>query len=132
MKDIDANYVVVKNSLLELALKESDRPAPAELLLGTNAVAFIGEDIGKSVKALNDWIKSEKIVRVKGAILERSVLDAKAAESLSDLPSKDQARAMLLGALSAPARQLVQMIAAPGASLARVLKAHVDEQQEAA
>ena len=39
---------------------------------------------------------------------------------------------MLLGAISAPARTLVQMINAPGASLARVINAHVDAQKEAA
>ena len=80
----------------------------------------MGEDIGKSVTALNDWIKSAKVLEVTGALLETSVVDAKGAGRVVDLPTKDQTRAMLLGAISAPARTLVQIINAPGASLARV------------
>ncbi len=132
LKDTNTTYVVVKNTLLGIALEESGRIAPEQLLTGANGVAFLGEDIGKSVTALNEWIKSAKTLTVTGAILENSVMDAKGAESLATLPTKDQVRAMLLGALSAPARTLVQMINAPGSSLARVINAHADEQKEAA
>ncbi len=127
----NTTYAVVKNTLLAIALRESDRVVPDELLVGANGVAFLGEDIGKSVSALNDWIKAAKIMEVTGALLESSVIDGKGAASLSDLPTKEQTRAMLLGAISAPARSLAQVINAPGASLARVVNAHA-EQQEAA
>lgn len=132
LKDTNSTYVVVKNRLLALALRESGRVSPDELLKGANAVVFCGEDIGKSVTALKGWIRDAKIVEITGALLETSVLDAKSAESLSDLPTKDQTRAMLLGVLSAPARQLVQIVNAPGSSLVRVVNAHVEKQQEAA
>ena len=132
LKDSNSTYVVVKNTLLGLALRESGRVSPDALLTGANAVMFCGEDIGKSVTALKAWIKEAKALEITGALLESSVIDAKGAEMLSDLPTKDQTRAMLLGVLSAPARQLVQIINAPGSSLARVMNAHVEKQQEAA
>jgi large subunit ribosomal protein L10 len=132
LKETNSTYVVVKNTLLALALRESDRVSPDALLKGANAVVFCGEDIGKSVTGLKAWIKDAKVLTITGALLESSVLDGKAAETLSDLPTKDQTRAMLLGVLSAPARQLVQIVNAPGSSLARVMNAHVDKQQEAA
>jgi large subunit ribosomal protein L10 len=100
---------------------------PEQLLKGTNGVAFLGEDIGKSTAAINDWIKSAKVLEITGALLESSVVDAKSAAQLSDLPTKEQTRAMLLGAISAPARTLVQMINAPGSSLARVVNAHAEK-----
>lgn len=131
LKDTNTTYVVVKNTLLGIALKESGRVVPEQLLIGTNGVAFLGEDIAKGVKALNEWIKSAKVLEVTGALLESSVVQGKAAEALADLPNKEQTRAMLLGAISAPARSLVQIINAPGASLARVVNAHA-EQKEAA
>jgi large subunit ribosomal protein L10 len=131
LRDTNTQYVVVKNKLLALALKESGRVVPETLLKGTNGVAFLGEDIGKSTTALNDWIRTAKVLEITGALLESSVVDAQGAAALSDLPTKEQTRAMLLGAISAPARTLVQMINAPGSSLARVVNAHA-EQQEAA
>jgi large subunit ribosomal protein L10 len=94
-------------------------------------VAFIGEDIGKSVTALKDWIKEAKVIEISGALLESSVLNAEQAESLSDLPTKEQTLAKLLGTINAPASQLVRMINAPGSSLARVINAYVEKRKEA-
>lgn len=127
LSETNTGFMVVKNSLLGIALKESGLPQPESLLAGTNAVAFIGEDIGRGMKSILDWIKAEKIGEVTGALLGASVLDAKNAELLADLPSKDQMRAMLLGAISAPASSLARVISAPTSSLARVLNAHVEQ-----
>ncbi|MBK8049444.1 MAG: 50S ribosomal protein L10 [Anaerolineales bacterium] len=132
LNDTNTQYVVVKNTLLGIALKESNRVVPENLLTGTNGVAFLGEDIGKSMTALNDWIKSAKVLEVTGALLETSVIEGKGAAALADLPTKEQVRAQLLGVISGPARSLVQIINAPGASLARVINAHADAQKEAA
>jgi large subunit ribosomal protein L10 len=132
LSDTDATYVVVKNSLLGLALEQSGFEVDEALLEGPNAVIFTGEDIGRSVTALNDWIKAEKIVEVSGAFMDGTTLDADAATKLSDLPTKEQTLAMILGTISAPARDIVGVINAPGASLVRVLNAYMEKQQEAA
>lgn len=131
LKEQNTSCVVVKNSLLKIALGETGYAQPDELLNGTNAVVFIGEDIGKGVTALKDWIKDAKVLEIRGALLENSVLSAEQADALSDLPTKEQTLAMVLGAINAPASTLVRMINAPGASLARVINAYVEKQQEA-
>lgn len=132
LSETNSTCTVVKNTLLRRALTESGRTPPDALLSGANAVVFCGEDIARSVTALKGWIKDAKALEITGALLENSVLDSKGAELLSDLPTKDQTRALLLGVLSAPARQLVQMLAAPGSSLVRVVNAHAEKQSEAA
>ena len=70
-------------------------------------------------------------MEISGALLENSVLDAAQAESLSELPTKEQTLAKILGTINAPASTLVRIINAPGASLARVLNAYVEKQKEA-
>ena len=132
LKDTGAIYMVVKNTLMGIALEQSGRVKPENLLTGTNAVIFMGDDIAKGTTALKDWIKEAKITEITGALLESSLLDAKQAELLSDLPTKDQVRGQLLGMLSAPASSLVRMINAPGASLARVLNAYAEKNNETA
>ena len=129
-----STYMVVKNTLLKLALAEAGHQLDLEgLLEGPNAVAFIGEDIGKGVKAMKDWIKQQGVVSIKGAILEQDVLDADQASALAELPTREEMLAKLLATILAPASQLVRTINEPGASLARVLQARVDAaQQEAA
>jgi large subunit ribosomal protein L10 len=131
LRDTGASYMVVKNTLMGIALEQSGRVKPEKLLTGTNGVIFMGDDIAKGATALKDWIKEAKITEITGALLESSILDAKQAETLSDLPTKDQVRGQLLGMLSAPASSLARMINAPGSSLARVLSAYAEKNQEA-
>jgi large subunit ribosomal protein L10 len=123
------SYMVVKNSLLGIALKEVGMPTPDSLMAGPNAVAFIGDDIGRGMTSLLDWIKAEKVGEVTGALLGTSVLDSKGAEALADLPTKEQMLSMVLGAINAPASALARIINAPSASLARVINARVEKEQ---
>lgn len=131
LKESGTTYSVVKNSLLGIALKNVEREVPVDLLTHETAIAFVGEDIGRGVTALKDWIRDEKIIEITGAMLESSVLNATQAESLSDLPTKEQTLAMVLGAINAPASSLARIISAPSSSLARVINAYVEKQKEA-
>lgn len=130
MRSTGTAYVVTKKTLLNLALQQSGRNLDlSNVMDGSTAVAFLGEDIGTSVKTLKDWIRAESdIVRITGAVLETDVLDAAQAESLSELPTREQMLGKLLGTILAPASQLVRTINEPGASLARVLKAQADKE----
>ena len=130
LREQNATCIVVKNKLFKIALGEKGFAQPDELLNNTNAVIFLGEDIGKGVTALKEWIKEAKALEIRGALLEKSVLNAAQAETLSDLPTKEQTLAMVLGAINAPASTLVRMISGPGASLVRVINAHVEQQQK--
>lgn len=132
MKDQGADYAVVKNTLLRIALEEVGRAAPESLLSGPNGVVFVGEDIAKTVTALKTWIKDSKIGEITGALLENSPLDAANAEKLADLPTKEQVLASILGTINAPAGSLVRIINAPLSSLVRVINAHVEKQSEVA
>ncbi|MBX3001437.1 MAG: 50S ribosomal protein L10 [Caldilineaceae bacterium] len=125
------SYMVTKNTLLELALQQSGRTIDlGDLVEGPSAVAFVGEDIGKGVKALTDWIRETggEVIKVKGAILENDVINAANTASLADLPTREQMLATLLGTIMAPASKLVRVINEPGASLARVLKARAEQE----
>ena len=134
LKEADTGYMVVKNRLLRLALERNGVTAELDGLLdGPNAVAFIGEDIGRGVSALKDSLRElDEVIEIKGGILEQSVLDAAGAAALSELPTREEMLAKLLATIIAPATQLVRVVNEPGASMARVLKAHADAQAEAA
>ena len=127
LRGADTNLMVVKNTLLGIALREHELPQPDSLLVGPNAVAFVGEDIGSGVTALIDWIKAERAGEITGALLGSSVLDANGAEALADLPSKAEVLALVLGAINAPASNLARILNAPSASLARVINAHAEQ-----
>ena len=131
LKESNSSYLVVKNTLLGIAYEQLGRKVPTELLDGQNAVAFIGEDIGKGVSALKDWIRDAKLVEITGAVLDDAILNAAQAEALSDLPTKEQLLASILGAINAPASNLARMLNAPQSSLVRVINAYVEKQNGA-
>lgn len=134
LQEADTAYMVVKNRLLRLALERRGITTELNGLLdGPNAVVFVGEDIGKGVTALKDGIRElGDVVEIKGGILEQNVLDAAGAAALADLPTREEMLAKLLATIIAPASQFVRVINEPSASLARVIKAHMDAQAEAA
>ena len=132
LQETGTTYTVVKNNLLGIALNEISDVQPEELLKGPNGIVFLGEDIGRGVKALKDWIKSEPSVEIKGAIIDGAILDADRADALSDLPTREETLALLLSAINAPANTLVRMLNAPPASLVRVINAHVEAEHEVA
>lgn len=95
---------VVRNTLAIRAL--SDHPqmkAPLEKeLVGTNAVVFVYSDPSAAAKALQNFGKDVEVFQVKSGALDGQLLDSKAVKVLSELPGKDELRAMLLGVFSAP------------------------------
>ena len=93
--------------------------------------AFSNEEPGSAARVIRDFAKDNdklvaKLVSLDGKLLEASDLDR-----LANMPTQDQARAMLLGLLQAPASKFVRVLAEPQGKLARLLAARRDQQQAA-
>ena len=73
---------------------------------------------------VKDFVKDNEKLKIKAGILEGQVLDGKAVESqLATMPGKNEARAMLLATLMAPAQQLVMLLNTPAGNFVRLLNA---------
>src|SRR5438067_6043106 len=59
-----AELHVTKNTLLELAATQANVPQLAQLLEGPTAVAFVTDDIAGSIRALNDFARTSRILTV--------------------------------------------------------------------
>ncbi len=123
LRDSGSTYMIVKNKLLQIALQQAGRKIEGDVFDGPNAVAFTGEDIGKGVTALKDWIKREGIVEIIGAVLESQLLSASDAEALSKLPTREEVLANVLAMLVAPPTQLLRTINELPTSVTRVINA---------
>jgi len=75
-------------------------------------------------KVLKEFIKENEKLKIKAGVLDGQVLDAKGVENqLAALPGKNEARAMLLATLMAPAQRMVTLLNAPAGNFVRLLKA---------
>lgn len=132
-------YTVLKNKLIEQALKGSPLEGNAQLkkvLKGETAIAFSYEDPSIAAKIVRDFRKEgdkhEKLL-VKAGVLETTVLQGAEVESqLASMPGKDELRAMLLATLQAPLQQFVMQLQAPLQNLVYVLDARRRQLEEGA
>jgi len=119
------DYRVVKNKLVRHALKGAswlDRLEPA--LKGMTGVAWSYEEPSAAAKVLKDFVKDNEKLKIKAGVLEGQVLDGKAVQDqLATMPGKNEARAMLLATLQAPAQRMVMLLNTPGGNLVRALQA---------
>jgi len=122
-------YKVVKNTLVKRAL--SDAPYLDGLsgaLKGMTGIAWSFEEPSAAARVVKDFTKDNEKLKIKAGVLDGQVLDAKAVTNqLASLPSKDEARAMLLATLMAPAQQLVMLLNTPAGNFARLLQAKADK-----
>ena len=114
---------VVKNTLAKRAVEGTEFACLRETLKGPLILAFSREDPGAAARVFKDFAKGNdklvtKAVAIGGVLYGPADLDR-----LASLPTLDQARAILLGVLQAPAAKLVRTLAEPPALVARVLAA---------
>lgn len=123
---------VIKNTLLRRACEAAEIDPPAALLKGPTAVVLLYDDLASPTKALLEFAKKNERFEIRGGILDGKMLDAGGVKALADLPSRDELRAMLLGTLQAPQRQLVTVLGAPLRNLVTVLNAYADKDTDKA
>jgi large subunit ribosomal protein L10 len=132
LREVDAVFQVVKNSLFARALEEAGVPVPTAQMEGPVAVGYCYGEVPPVAKALTDFAREADELTVKGAILGTSLLDAAGVKNLAELPPREVLLAQLVGAVQGPMGNLVTTIAAPMRELAQVLKARSEQEQEAA
>src|SRR4051812_293476 len=112
LRDADASFRVVKNTLTERAADEAGAESLKPLLEGPTALTFVRGDAALAAKAIATFTRETQLLTFKGGLLEGDTLDAEQIVAISRLP----AREVLYG-------QLVGMVASPITGLARGLNA---------
>jgi len=115
--------VVVKNTLARrAAVAAGYEPLTAELV-GPIAMLFAVDDVSAPARILNDYIRANRKMVIKGGLLEGQVIKADAVTELADLPSREVLLSRLLGAMQAPLGNLASVLQAPITKFARTLDA---------
>lgn len=128
----DAEFHVVKNSILNTAIKEREMPAVDDVLEGPTAIVVGGPNPSEVAKVLMKFFKDKEKVEVKKGLLGEQTLTKDQVEELSKLPSLDELRAKFLSLLNTPASQTVRVLIAGPQGLLNVLQAKVDKDGGAA
>jgi large subunit ribosomal protein L10 len=121
LRDADATFKVVKNSLTERAADQAGAETLKQYLAGPTALTFVRGDAATAAKAIADYAKATQLLPFKGGLMDGGELDVDQLRSLSRLPSRDVLYGQLVGVVAAPVGGLVRSLAALVGGLASAL-----------
>ena len=121
------DYMVTKNTLAKIALKGTEFEVLSELMTGATAIAFGFTDQVAPAKVVAQFIKDSKKGAMLGGALDGKLMNAKEAEALSKLPSKEELYAKILGSINSPASGIANSLSAVMSQLTRAMAAVRDQ-----
>lgn len=121
VRETGSSYVVVKNTLALIAIKDSPMIELREHFSGPTAVAFNHSDAVALAKALTKFAKDVPALRFKGVMLDGQIVPAAQVQAIANLPSRLELISKLLFVLQSPIRGLVTVLSANIRNLTVVL-----------
>ena len=120
---------VVRNTLVRKALADTEFSCLDEALVGPTLVAFSQDDPGAAARLLKDCSKDIEALEVKAIAVGGEAFGPEQLDRFADLPTLDEARAMLLSVMLGPITKLVRTLNEFPSSVTRVLAAVKDKKQ---
>lgn len=130
LHEAGCDYQVVKNTLARLAFSETPHTVLGEKLKYSCAVAFGYDDPVVAAKVVVEFAKKNDKFSVRCASLNGKLLDEAAVKALSDLPSREQLLAQVLGTMNAVPQNFVCLFANVLRGMLNVLSALKEKKEQ--
>jgi large subunit ribosomal protein L10 len=127
LRDADASFRVVKNTLTERAADQAGADGLKELLEGPTAMTFVRGDAAAAAKALRDFRRATQLLEFKGGWMNGAALSPDEIDSIAQLPSRDVLYGRLVGMVASPITGLAAAMGGLIGGLARQLQAMADQ-----
>lgn len=121
-------YMVVKNTLLRLALKDAGIAGLDDVLEGTTAIAISKDNYVSGAKVLAKYAENSKTFKIKAGFVDGNRIDASGVKELAALPPKEVLVAKVLGGFNAPISGLVTVLNGTMKGLVVALNAIAEKQ----
>jgi large subunit ribosomal protein L10 len=123
----ECKYHVYKNSTVEYAVKGTRHEPVSSLLTGMTAIAYSPTDPGAAARIAREFARDAKNFKIKGGIVEGTVLDTAGVLRLADMPGPRELKAQFLALLNTPATSFVRVLNAGSQSFLYLLNARKDQ-----
>jgi large subunit ribosomal protein L10 len=131
MREAGVEYTVIKNNMASIAAKEAGIEGLDGFLKGPLSMVSSAKDPVAPAKLISEFIKENRIMEIKGGLVEGKVIDAEAVKALASLPPREVLIARLLGSMQSPITGFVNVLQGNIRNLVYALEA-VRQQKESA
>ena len=112
LREANVDYVVYKNTLFDIAIRDTEFAALASVLKGPSAFAFGYDDAVAPARVLNGVMKDLKKMAFKGGIVEGDFYDSEQMKDIAGLPSREELIAKFMGSIQSPVSKFVRTLQA--------------------
>ena len=127
LREADASFRIVKNTLTERAAEQAGADGLKELLAGPTAMTFVRGDAAAAAKALRDFRRATQLLEFKGGWMNGEALTPEAIDAIAQLPSREVLYGRLVGMVASPLTGLASAMGGLIGGLARQLQAMADQ-----
>lgn len=121
MREVGGGVKVVKNRLAKIAIGDRPGSEVKELFTGPTVIAYSADPV-TAPKVVVKWAKAHDKLEIVGGLMGETAMDEAGIKSLSDMPSREEIIASIVGQIIAPAGNLVSAVTAPASNLASITK----------
>jgi large subunit ribosomal protein L10 len=125
LREADARFAVVKNTLMQRAAAEAGLEL-TDLLTGPSAVAFVAGDAVTAAKQIKAATKQFPTLVLKGGFMDGQVLSAEDANRLADLESREVMLSKIAGLFKGEMSRAASMFASLPSRFLSLLEAYRD------
>jgi large subunit ribosomal protein L10 len=129
LRDADARFRVVKNTLTERAADAADAPQLKELLVGPTALTFVRGDVAVAAKVIATFNRETQLLEFKGGLLDGDPLAPEQVQAIARLPARDVLYGQLVGIVASPISGVVRTLNALISGLALQLGQIAEQKQ---
>jgi len=127
LRPMGAEFRVAKNTLTNIAATRAGVEGFDGMLEGPTGLVIVHEDIVGASKVVNDFVRTSRVLTVKGAVMDNRALSVSDIEELATLPSKEELQAKLLGLLVSPLSRTLGVLGGPVRSFVYLLNAKSEQ-----
>jgi large subunit ribosomal protein L10 len=131
LREADASFRIVKNTLTLRAADRAGAEGLKELLDGPTAMTFVRGDAAMAAKALRDFRRANQLLEFKGGWMNDAALSPEEVDAIAQLPTRDVLYGRLVGMVASPLTGLAGALGGLIGGLARQLQ-QVAEQRDVA
>ncbi|MCW1949959.1 MAG: 50S ribosomal protein L10 [Octadecabacter sp.] len=119
-REVDASVRVAKNKLAKIALEGKPCESIADHLTGMTVLTF-SEDPVAAAKVAQGFAKDNEKLVILGGAMGETALDVAGVKAVSEMPSREELIASIVGCIGAPASNIAGAIGAPASNIASIL-----------